>query len=78
MFKGQQGGDFAPNGYQQTIDEEFGIGPTREEFQPTEDGPNPIESKMFPQSQNVNFINILTQNQGIRPRLGMSPELIEE
>ena len=48
MFKGQQGGDFAPNGYQQTIDEEFGIGPTREEFQPTEDGPNPIESKMFP------------------------------
>ena len=50
MLKGQQGGDFAPNGYQQTIDEEFGIGPTREEFQPTEDGPNPIESKMWPQA----------------------------
>ena len=29
MLKGQQGGDFAPNGYQHTIDEEFGIGPTR-------------------------------------------------
>ena len=74
MIKGQQGGDFAPNGYQHTIDEEFGIGPTREEFQPTEDGPNPIESKMFPQSQNLSnqYTNPLSRQ---RPRLGMSPDL---
>ena len=74
MFKGQQGGDFAPNGYQQTIDEEFGIGPTREEFQPTEDGPNPIESKMWPQAQNLTnqYTNPESRQ---RPELGMSPDL---
>lgn len=77
MFKGQQGGDFAPNGYQQTIDEEFGIGPTREEFQPTEDGPNPIESKMFPQSKTLTS-QYTNPKSRIRPRLGMEPELIEE
>jgi hypothetical protein len=74
MIKGQQGGDFAPNGYQQTIDEEFGIGPTRGEFQPTEDGPNPFESKMYPQTQNLT--NQYTNPQSRqRPRLGMSPDL---
>ncbi len=31
MLKGQQGGDFAPNGYHQTIDEEFGIGSTQKD-----------------------------------------------
>ena len=29
MLKGQQGGDFAPNGYQQTIDEEFNVMPSQ-------------------------------------------------
>ena len=76
MLKGQQGEDFAPNGYQHTIDEEFGIGPTHEEFQPTEDGPNPIESKMWPQSPNLSnqYTNPLSRQ---RPRLGMSPDLDE-
>ena len=74
MIKGQQGGDFAPNGYQQTIDEEFGIGPTREEFQSTDDGSNSIESKMWPQSQNLTnqYTNPESRQ---RPRLGMSPDL---
>ena len=74
MLKGQQGGDFAPNGYQHTIDEEFGIGPTLEDLQPTEDGPNPIESKMFPQSQNLTSQYTNPQSRQ-RPRLGISPDL---
>ena len=74
MLKGQQGGDFSPNGYQHTIDEEFGIGPTREDFQPTEDGPNPIQSKMFPQSQNLTSQHTNPQSRQ-RPRTGMSPDL---
>ena len=74
MLKGQQGGDFAPNGYQHTIDEEFGIGPTLEDLQPTEDGPNPIESKMFPQSQNLTSQYTNPQSRQ-HPRLGISPDL---
>ena len=77
MIKGQQGGDFAPNGYHQTIDEEFGIGPTREDFQPVEDGPNPIESKMWPQAQDLTnqYTNPLSR---VRPRLGMNPDPVKQ
>ena len=75
MFKGQQGGDFAPNGYQQTIDQEFELGPTQEDFQqPLESDPNPVQSRMFPQSATLTD-QYTNPDSRIRPRLGMSPDL---
>jgi hypothetical protein len=75
MIQGQQGGDFAPNGYQYTIDEEFELGPTQEDFiTPTESGPNPVQSRMYPQSPTLT--NQYTNPKSrIRPGLGMSPDL---
>jgi hypothetical protein len=68
MVKGQYGGDFASNGYDKTIDEEFGL------KEQTIDTTTQIVSKMYPQSQIIpgQITNPLSRQ---RPRLGMSPDL---